>query len=168
MECTPTVRPKDSTKIKTEYLGTRCELAELLLGDDYRPGLAGLAEHLLGLEKLTLLENHVPYVLSRGGGGVEDFLDTVDEGDGDLRWMVVGTALHHQLTGGVGFLGLAGVALSQELHTRSSAWVQGIELDSNLGQELQHPLALAPFSSPKKPARANLTLLQNVVMLLGC
>lgn len=134
--------PSTIKERKTKYLGTGCELVELLLWDDDRPGLARLAEHLLGLEMLTLLENHVPYGLSRGGGCVEDFLDTVDERDGDLRWMVVGAALHQQLTGGVRFLGLAGIALSQELQARRSAGVQGIELDSHFRQELQHPLSL--------------------------
>lgn len=87
----------DPSKMKermTKYLGAGCELAELLLRDNNRPGLARLAEHLFGLEKLTLLKNHAPNGLSRGGGRVEDFLDAVDEGDGDLRRIVVGAALH--------------------------------------------------------------------------
>ena len=97
------------------HLGSRKRLVKLLLRDDNRPGLACFFEHLLGLEVLTLLENHGPYGLGRCGGGVKDLLDSIDEGDGDLRGLVVGAALDEELTGGIGFLGLSGIALRQEL-----------------------------------------------------
>lgn len=128
---------------KNTNLCSRCRLVELLLGNDDRPGLAGLAEHLLGLEGLTLLENHGPYALGRRGRGVEDFLHSVDEGDGDLRRLVVGPALDEDLTGRVRLLRLASVALCQELHARRCAWIQCIELDLHSRQELQHSLFLS-------------------------
>lgn len=78
-------------------LGTGIGLEELRLGDKDGPGLAGFAEHLLGLEHLALVENRRSDVLGGGGGGVEDLLDAVDEGDRDLGRVVVGPSLHLQL-----------------------------------------------------------------------
>ncbi|GMN31486.1 hypothetical protein TIFTF001_003267 [Ficus carica] len=121
--------PKKPKGKRSGHLGSRSGVVELVLWDEDGPGLAGLAEHLLGLEELTLLEDHGPNGLGRCGGGVEDLLDSVDEGDGDLGRLVVSAALDEDLAGGVGVLGLAGVALRQELHARRRAWVQGVELD---------------------------------------
>lgn len=119
-------------------LGAGGRLVELVGGDNNGPGLAGVAEHLLGLEALTLFEDHVADVLGGSGGGVVDLLDAVDEGDGDLGGLVVGAALDLDGAGGVGLLGLAGVALRQELQTRRRSGVQGIELDPHSREELQH------------------------------
>lgn len=122
----------------TINLGPGGRLPQLFLRDDNGPGLPGLAEHLLGLEHLTLLKDEGPDGLGSGDGGIEDLLDPVDEGDGDLRRVVVGPALDLELTGRVGLLGLPGVALGKELHAGSRARVQGVELYPHLRQELQH------------------------------
>lgn len=106
---------------------------ELLRRNNNRPGLAGVAEHLLGFEELTLFKNHVPYALGWCGGGVKDFLDSVDEGHGDLGRFVIGPALDLDSAAGIGLLGLGRVALCQELQARRRAWVQRIELDSHSG-----------------------------------
>jgi hypothetical protein len=106
-------------------------LEYLFVGDNNGPRLTSLTEHLLGLEELTLIENHIRYSLGRGVCGVEDLFDSVEESDGDLGWVVVGSAFDLELTSGVGVFGLASVALLQELHARGCAWVQGIELDPN-------------------------------------
>ncbi|PON93858.1 LOW QUALITY PROTEIN: hypothetical protein TorRG33x02_102480 [Trema orientale] len=113
IEASKRYREKKSPKIRTHLRsGGR---VKLLLRDNNGPGLPCFAEHLLGLEELTLFENHVPYVLGRCGGGVKDLLDSIDEGHGDLRWLIVGAALDEDLTSGIGFLGFSGIALRQEL-----------------------------------------------------
>lgn len=111
---------------------------ELFFGDNDRPGLASVAEHLFGLQELTLFENHVPDGLGRYGGGVELLLHAINERDADFRWFVIGSALDLNLAGGVGFLCLASIALGQELHARRYSWVQCIELYLHLRKELQH------------------------------
>lgn len=140
-------------------LSSRRELVDLLFGDNNRPRLSCLAEHLLRLEVPALLEDHGPDVLSGGGRGVEDLLDSVDEGDSDLRRVVVGAALDSDLAGGVGLLGLAGVALSQELHARRDPRVESVELDPHLREELQHfePLRLLPDQNSSTVKSSSLT-----------
>lgn len=130
-------REKTSTDLRS-----RSELVDLFFWDENGPGFAGLAEHLLSLEELALVEDHVADSLGGRGGGVEGLLDAVDEGHRDLRRLVVGAALHDELARGVRLLGLARVALRQELHARRRAWVQSVELDLHSGQELQHSLSL--------------------------
>lgn len=66
--------------------------------DEDGPGLAGVAEHLLGLEEVTFGEDHVADGLGRCGSCVEGLLDAIDEGDADLRRLVVGAAFDLELT----------------------------------------------------------------------
>lgn len=109
-------REKQKKALKmSRHLGSGSGLVELIGGDNNGPGLACFAEHLLGLKELTLFENHGPDVLGRCGGGVKDLLHSIDEGDGDLRGLVIGAALDEDLTGGVGFLRLSSIALRQKL-----------------------------------------------------
>nr|GMC95464.1 hypothetical protein TorRG33x02_102480 [Ipomoea batatas] len=75
------------------------------------PLLASFTEHLLGLEILPLLENHGADVLGGRRSGIIRLLDAVDEGDSDLWQVVIGAALHLDLTSRVGLLRLWGVAL---------------------------------------------------------
>ncbi|PON70766.1 hypothetical protein PanWU01x14_077920, partial [Parasponia andersonii] len=113
-EASKRYREKKSSKIRTD-LRSGGQLVKLPLWDNNGPGLPCFAEHLLGLEQLTLFKNHAPYVLGRCGGCVKDLLDSIDEGHGDLRWLIVGAALDEDLTSGIGFLGFSGIALRQEL-----------------------------------------------------
>lgn len=139
--------PSFKKGVTINYLSPRGVLVNLLPRNNNGPLLAGVAKHLLGLEHLTLLKDHGPDALCRGGSGVEDLLDAVDERDRDLRRVVVGAPLDQELTRRVRFLGLPRVALGQELHARRRAWVQCVEFDSDLRQELQHSLSLSPLTS---------------------
>lgn len=45
-----------------------------------------LEDLLLGFKNLTVTENEAADAVGGGGGGVENLLNAVAEGNGDLRW----------------------------------------------------------------------------------
>ena len=77
---------------------------DFLIGDEYGPRLANLAEHLFGLEELATVEEALADGLRGDTGGIYDLLDATDVGDGDQRGAVVGAALQLDLADAVGFL----------------------------------------------------------------
>lgn len=114
---------------------------DLLLRYNHRPRLAGLAKHLLSLKQLAPIEDLLFYVLSGGGSGVDRLLYSIDVGDNHAgRRRCVGEAVELDDARRVRFLGLARVALREELHARRLARVQRIVLYHHLREEFQHLL----------------------------
>ena len=132
-------------------LDARERHGELLLGDEDGPLLPAVAEELLGVEEAPAVEDLVADPL-RGGalGGDEGLLDADEVGDEHARGRVGvlvprvggrgrrGEAAELDGAGRVGVLGLAAVALRQELHHRRLPRVQRAVLHHHLRQELEH------------------------------
>ena len=142
------------------HLDARERHPELLLGDDDGPLLPGVAEHLLGVDEPPPGEDLVPDAL-RGGAlrGDDGLLGAVEVGHEDPRRRerrprlgVVGggrggEAAELDGAGRVGVLGLAAVALCQELHRRRLQRVQRAVLHylgKELAMSISPPLAAGP------------------------
>jgi len=142
------------------HLDARERHPELLLGDDDGPLLPGVAEHLLGVDEPAPGEDLVPDALRGGALRCDDgLLGAVEVGHEDPRRRerrprlgVLGGGRGREAAeldgaGRVGVLGLAAVALCQELHRRRLPRVQRAVLHHHLGQELEH------LSSPRRRPR---------------
>jgi len=146
----------EKEKKERPHLDSRERHPELLLGDDDGPLLPGIAEHLLGVDEPAPGEDLVPDAL-RGGAlrGDDGLLGAVEVGHEDPRRLRLGVrgrmrgreAAELDGAGRVGVLGLAAVALRQELHRRRLPRVQRAVLHHYLGQELEH------LSSPRRRPR---------------
>lgn len=157
------------------YLDARERHAKLLLGDDDGPLLPAVAEHLLRIDEPAPCDDLVPDALRRSSLSKDDGLFSSGEvGHEDprrresrLRLEVRGRSWGREAAeldraGRVGVLGLAAVALREELHCRRLPRVQRAVLHHHLGQELQHalPLATGPDAfvvaahSPEPPSLA--------------
>lgn len=155
-----------STKRKWEHkrkgrphLDARERHPELLLGDDDGPLLPAVAEQLLGVDEAAAGEDLVPDAL-RGGalGGDDGLLGAVEVGHEDSRRLRLGArgrgrggeAAELDGAGRVGVLGLAAVALREDLHRRGLPRVQRAVLHHHPGNELEHLSALARRLLPRR------------------
>ena len=129
------------------HLDARERHPELLLGDDDGPRLPAVAEHLLGVDEPAPGQDLVPDAL-RGGAlrGDDGLLGAVEVGYEDPRRLRLGVrrrrrgreAAELDGAGRVGVLGLAAVALRQELHRRGLPRVHRAVFHHHLGKELEH------------------------------
>jgi len=172
------------------WLDSRERHPELLLGDDDGPRLPAVAEHLLGVDEPAPGQDLVPDAL-RGGAlrGDDGLLGAVEVGHEDPRRLRLGVrgrmrgreAAELDGAGRVGVLGLAAVALRQELHRRGLPRVHRAVFHHHLGKELAMsifaPLAAGPDAfvlflalSPQPPfARSpDIWLQREISGLVGC
>lgn len=137
-QCVQQNTPTKTIEMSTN-LRSRKTLTDLLHWYNHRPRFSGLAKHLLSLQQLATVKDLLFYDLGRGGRGVDRLLNSIDVGDNHTRRQrCVREAVQLDDARRVRLLGLARVALRQELHARGLARVQRVVLYHHFREEFQH------------------------------